>query len=128
MASNHRIFVSFAIEDIRYRDLLVGQARHDRSPFSFVDMSVKEPWDSMWKTNCRSKIRGCDGVIALVSKNTAKGTGALWEISCAKEETVPVRGIYIQSDDKPSILPTELSGVRVVDWTWSGIKSFLDSL
>ena len=46
-----RIFISFAIEDERLRDLLVGQARNEKSPFEFVDMSVKEPWDSAWKTN-----------------------------------------------------------------------------
>ena len=40
-----KIFVSFAIEDSKYRDFLVAQAKNERSPFSFVDMSVKEPWD-----------------------------------------------------------------------------------
>ena len=46
-------------------------AKNRKSPFAFVDMSVKDPWDSQWKTNCRTKIKGCDGMIALVSKNTA---------------------------------------------------------
>ncbi len=55
MAANDRIFVSFAAEDIRYRDLLIGQAKNEDSPFSFVDMSVKEPWDERWKTNCRAR-------------------------------------------------------------------------
>jgi nucleoside 2-deoxyribosyltransferase len=128
MASKHRIFVSFAAEDLKYRDLFVGQAKNEASPFDFVDMSVKEPWDSQWKTNCRSKIKGCDGMIALVSKNTAKATGALWEVGCAKEESVPVRGVYIYTDDRPATLPVEFSGIRVVDWTWANIKGFLDSL
>jgi hypothetical protein len=30
-------------------------------------MSGKEPWDDKWKTNGRARIRGCDGVIALVT-------------------------------------------------------------
>jgi hypothetical protein len=42
--ANKKIFVSFAIEDKKYRDFLVAQAKNERSPFSFVDMSVKEPW------------------------------------------------------------------------------------
>lgn len=50
-----RIFISFAIEDSNLRDLLVGQAKNKRSTFEFVDMSVKQPWDSSWKTNCRTK-------------------------------------------------------------------------
>jgi hypothetical protein len=33
-----RIFISFAIEDIQYRDYLVKQARSEHSPFDFIDM------------------------------------------------------------------------------------------
>jgi hypothetical protein len=36
-----RIFISFAIEDVEYRDYFVQQARNNRSPFDFIDMSVK---------------------------------------------------------------------------------------
>ena len=40
-----RIFVAFAVENKTYRDLLVGQAKLDKSPFEFTDMSAQEPWD-----------------------------------------------------------------------------------
>lgn len=123
-----RIFISFAIEDSNLRDFLVGQAKNEKSPFEFVDMSVKEPWDDSWKTRCRTKIKGCDGMIIIVTSNTKKASGQLWEIKCAKEESVPRRGIWGHSDDKPSNLPSELDGVRIVSWTWDNIKSFLDSL
>ena len=89
-----RIFISFAKEDSNLRDLLVGQARNNNSPFEFVDMSVKQAWDSAWKTNCRRKIKGCDGVIALITKNTKNADGELWEIKCAKEEGIPCLGIW----------------------------------
>lgn len=125
---SNRIFISFAIEDATYRDFLVGQAKNERSPFVFVDMSVKEPWSSSWKTQCRTKIKGCDGVIALVSKNTAKASGQLWEVECALEESIPTRGIYVDSTNKPLSLPTEFSGVVVTNWTWDAIKKFIDSL
>jgi hypothetical protein len=128
MATNNRIFIGFAVEDSKFRDFLVGQAKLEKSPFTFVDMSVKEPWDEAWKTKCRSKIKGCDGMIALVSKNTAAATGARWEVACAKEEKVPVLGIYTQADDKPASLPSEFAGVKVVEWTWANIKAFIDKL
>lgn len=128
MARNNRIFISFAIEDRLYRDFLVGQARNKKSPFEFVDMSVKEPWSAEWKARCRTKIKGCDGVIALVSKNTRNATGQLWEISCAKQEGVPVRGVYVSTDNRPATLPSEFSGVRVVGWSWDNIAAFIDSL
>jgi len=128
MASKFRIFISFAIEDSKYRDFLVGQAKNEKSPFEFVDMSVKEPWSSEWKTKCRAKIKGCDGMIALISNNTAPATGARWEVACAKEENVPVLGVYIDKDNKPWSLPNEFTNVQVVEWTWANIKAFIDLL
>ena len=123
-----RIFISFAIEDANLRDLLVGQSKNDKCPFEFYDMSVKEPWDSEWKKKCRTKIKGCDGLIAIVTKNTKNASGQLWEISCAKEEKIPGKGIYGYSDDKPSSLPTELQGISVSEWKWDTIKKWINTL
>lgn len=125
---NKRIFISFAIEDSNYRDLLVGQARNNKSPFQFTDMSVKEPWSYSWKTKCRTKIKGCDGLIALISKKTTKASGARWEIACADEENVPILGIYCNSKDKPYYLPSEIKGHPVRNWTWPNIQNFIESL
>lgn len=128
LAKKNRIFISFAIEDKKLRDFLVGQARNEKSPFEFVDMSVKKPWDSSWKTNCRTKIKGCDGVLIIVTKNSKKADGQLWEIKCAKQESIPRRGIWGYNDDKPANLPLEFEGVRIVNWTWTNIKNWLDTL
>ena len=127
MARSNRIFIAFAAEDATYRDFLKGQAKNKKSPFDFVDMSVKEPWDSKWKTNCRTKIKGCDGVVALLSKKTYNAEGAQWEMKCANEEGIPMIGVHIHKDDKGAI-PAELQGKKVIVWTWDGIASFLDSL
>lgn len=123
-----RVFISFAIEDVTLRDLLVGQAKNEKSPFEFVDMSVKQPWDDSWKTRCRTKIKGCDGMIIIVTKNSKNASGQLWEVKCSKEESIPRKGIWGYSDDKPSSLPDELSSVSIVNWTWNNIKTFIDSL
>lgn len=123
-----RIFISFAIEDKFARDNLVFQAkRQEGTPFDFVDMSVKEPWDSSWKTNCREKIKGCDGVIAFVSDNTVKADGACWEIKCAYEENVPVLPLYVY-DGGTRRLPPELTSKRILNWTWEAVKNFINSL
>lgn len=127
MAKNNRIFIEFAAEDSNYRDLLVGQAKNAKSTFSFVDMSVKQPWDSQWKTNCRTKIKGCDGMIAIVTGKSMNADGQRWEIKCANEESVPVIGIHAQKSVH-GMVPSELTGKKVIEWTWDGIKAFLDSL
>lgn len=123
-----RIFISFAIEDKTLRDFLVGQAKNEKSPFEFVDMSVKQPWDSAWKTKCRTKIKGCDGVLIIVTKNTKKADGQLWEIKCAKEEKIYCRGLWGNTNDRPTSPPIELYGIRVVNWTWENIANWIDSL
>jgi len=123
-----RIFISFAMEDKWARDYLVGQAKNDKSPFEFVDMSVKQPWDDSWKTRCRTRIKGCDGVIAMVSKNTAAAAGQLWELKCAKEEKVRTRGVYTTAENRPARLPSEMDGMKVVAWTWNNVKNFIESL
>lgn len=127
MARNNHIFVSFAAEDKWYRDALAQQAKDERSPFTFTDMSLQEPFDTKWKTQCRARISICDGMIALISKKTWNADGAKWEMACANEEGVPLIGVHIHKDDR-GVIPSELDGKKVIEWTWAGIKSFLDSL
>lgn len=116
-----KIFVSFAVEDKRYRDFLVAQGKNERSPFTFIDMSVKEPWtQKIWKDKCRNKIQKCDGMIVLLSKNTWHASGARWEIKCAKEEGVPVIGMHVKKNDKGA-KPPELNGKKVIDWSWDNL-------
>lgn len=125
--ANKRVFVAFAIEDEITKILFTGQAKNKNVPYEFVDMSVKEPWDEKWKTNCRTRIKGCDGMIVLVSKNLKKADGALWEIKCGKEEGLKIMGIYIDGAtflDKPS----EMNGITCKEWTWDNVKNFIESL
>ena len=123
MAGRKVVFVAFAIEDERQRDFLKGQSLNTNSPFEYVDMSVKEPYDSNWKERVRTRIRRSDGVIALVSKNSLSSSGEKWEMACAKEEKKKLLGIWAYSDDR-----TNLEGVRTAVWTWDAISKFIDSL
>ncbi len=123
-----RIFISFAIEDIEYRNHLVDQARKSNSPFDFIDMSAKKPWkQNEWKRKCRSKIKGCDGVIALISKKTHLAGGARWEIKCALEEKIPTIGMQLKWNSKGA-KPKELKNKKVIRWTWENIEIFINSL
>ena len=117
------IFVAFAMEDERQRDFLKGQSLNTRSPFEYVDMSVKEAYASAWKEKVRARIRRSDGVIALISDNSLRSSGQKWEIQCAREEGKQVLGIWAYKDDQ-----TNIAGVRTVSWTWRSIEDFIDSL
>lgn len=123
-----RIFISFAIEDEILRNFLKGQAKNEKCPFEFVDMSVKEPWDSKWKTNCENRIKGCDGVISIITKNTKNADGQIWEIKCAKKAGIPILGIY-GNDSHPGVtVPSECGYVRLINWTWDNISNWIDDL
>jgi hypothetical protein len=123
VADRKTVFIAFAIEDEHQRDLLKGQSLHPRAPFEFIDMSVKEPYDSGWKDKVRTRIRRSHGVIALVSKNSLASTGQKWEIQCAKDESKPIRGIWAYKDDR-----TTLAGVTTYEWNDANISNFIDSL
>ncbi len=123
MANKKVVFVAFAIEDERQRDFLKGQSLNTSSPFEYIDMSVKEAYDSNWKERVRTRIRRSDGVIVLVSKNSLTSSGQKWEIACAREEKKKILGIWAYKDDR-----TNLVGVNTVVWTWPAIEKFIDSL
>jgi hypothetical protein len=123
VADNKVVFVAFAIEDERQRDFLKGQSLHPRAPYEFIDMSVKERYESGWKEKVRTRIRRSNGVIVLVSKNSTTSEGQAWEIQCAKEEGKPIRGIWIYKDDR-----TLVAGVSTVAWTDANVAGFIDSL
>jgi len=123
MVNNKVVFVAFAMEDVRMRDLLKGQSLGPRSPYEFIDMSVKEPYDTEWKVKVRTRIKRSNGVIVLVSKSSLTSSGQKWEIQCAKEEGKPILGVWCYSTD-----PTSIAGVRTVTWTDANISSFIDSI
>lgn len=120
------VFIAFAKEDESTRNLFTGQRVHPDTPFEFTDMSVKEPYSSEWKAKVRARIRRSDGVVALISSNTPKATGQLWEISCAVEEGVPVIGIWIEDGYRTK--PTEMGSAPCVAWTWDNVANFIDGL
>lgn len=123
MAEKKAVFVAFAIEDERQRDFLKGQSLNTLSPFEFIDLSVKEAYESDWKDKVRTRIRRSHGVIALVSRNSLNSSGQKWELSCAKEENKKILAIWAYADDR-----TVLPGVTTVAWTWDAIEKFIDSL
>lgn len=74
----------------------------------------------------RARIRGCHGVIALLSKNSLAADGEKWEIKCSVEEKKPLLGLWIYKDDKSK--PPEMGNAKCVTWTWDGIAEFINSL
>ncbi len=127
--ADRRIFISFAMEDKVLRDFLVGQKRNDNIDISFIDYSVKEPWSNSWKSNCRTRIQGCHGMIGIITKNTPAADGQLWELKVGYEE-IPVLLIHGYPDAARRLLvkPAEISGKTIWDWSVPKISAFLQGL
>ncbi len=123
MAEKKIIFIAFAIEDVRIRDMIKGQSLNTKSPFEYVDMSVKEAYDEEWKKKVRTRILRSDGVLVLVSKNSLSSSGQKWEVQCAKDEKKKIRGIWAYKEDR-----TDFAGVNTMVWTWDNIANWIDSL
>lgn len=123
MADKKTIFVAFPIEDEDMRDLLRGQALNTNTPFEYIDMSVREAYDSGWKDKVRTRIRRSHGVIALITKNSLTSMGQKWEIGCAKEEGKPILAMWPKTADR-----TALPGVSAKAWSHPTIAAFIDSL
>jgi hypothetical protein len=121
-----RVFIAFAKEDERMRDLLKGQSLNTRAQFEYVDMSVKEPYSSAWKTKTRVRIKGSDGCNALLSRSSPKAEGQLWEIQCAVEEKVPLLGIWCYKGDRT--IPSGFPSSKTKTWTWENVAHFIDGL
>jgi|GEM_PF-415024 len=123
ISSNKRIFISFAIEDEIYRYYLVRQAKLDRSPFTFIDMSVESPWtEYKCIMKCKSKIKLCDEMIVLISKNKINAKAAIWEINCAKDEKIQRIGMCGKKNYKHDVL-SELICIKIIDWTCKNLKN-----
>ena len=123
MADDKIVFVAFAIEDEWARNMLKGQSLNTKTPFSYIDLSVKEAYEIDWKEKVRTRIRRSHGVLAFVSKNSLTSSGQKWELDCARAENKQIRGFWTTESDH-----TSLSGVYTVTWTWPNIAVFIDSL
>lgn len=123
MADKKTIFVAFAIEDANIRDMIKGQSLNTATPFEYIDMSVTEAYTEEWKAKVRQRILRSQGVLAIVSKNSLGSTGQKWEIQCARDGGVPVKGLWGYTGDR-----TNLAGVNTMVWTWDNIASWIDGL
>lgn len=118
-----RAFVSFDFDNNEhYRNLFCGQIKNSRTPFSIQDWSSKTVLpQNEWEQSIRSKINNCNMLIVLVGYRTATASGVVKEIQFAREQQVPVFGVYVDNADTKTPLPAGLSRSSVIQWNWNAI-------
>jgi hypothetical protein len=90
-----RVFVSFEMEDRWAREFLKQQSSRRADGPSFVDFSVKDPYDRAWKTECKKQIARTRGTIVLIGHTTYASAAVLWEIEETKQQGHHLLGMQI---------------------------------
>ncbi|MEG2391349.1 MAG: TIR domain-containing protein [Acinetobacter sp.] len=125
-----RAFISFDFDhNETEKNLFVGQSKNSKTPFSIQDWSAKSAMaQSEWEAIVKDKINKCNMLILLVGKTMASATGVAKEIKMAKDQNVPVFGVYVGGADSSSNLPDGLQRNRTISWDWANIASAVDQM
>lgn len=120
-----RAFISFDFDhDETEKNLFVGQSRNSKTPFSIEDWSSKASLpQAQWEALIKGKINKCNMLIVLSGKTMASATGVSKEIALAKDQSVPVFGVYVDGANSSSNLPTGLARNRTISWNWDKIAN-----
>lgn len=125
-----RAFISFDYDhNETEKNLFVGQSKNSKTPFSIQDWSSKSSLpQSEWEKEIKDKINKCSMLIVLVGKTMASATGVAKEIKMAKDQDVPVFGVYVDGANSSSNLPDGLQRNRTIAWDWEKIASAVDQM
>lgn len=125
-----RAFISFDYDhDNTAKVLFVGQAKNSRTPFKIQDWSSKSNLpQAQWEALVKAKINICNMLIVLVGKTMASASGVAKEIKMAKDQNVPVFGVYVGGADSSSNLPSGLQRNRTITWDWAKIADAVDQM
>ena len=120
-----RAFISFDFDhNETEKTLFVGQAKNSKTPFSIQDWSAKSSMpQSQWEALIKEKTGKCNMLIVLVGKTMDSASGVAKEIKMAKDQSVPVFGVYVGGADSSSILPEGLPRNRTITWNWDDIAA-----
>lgn len=125
-----RTFISFDYDHNETEKILfIGQSKLSKSPFSIEDWSSKSTLpQSQWEAIVKEKINKCHILIVLVGNYMASATGVAKEIKMARDQNVPVYGVYVAGANTTSNLPTGLSRNRTIAWDWEKISNAIDQM
>jgi hypothetical protein len=129
--ANPRAFVSFDYDnDYTSKVLFAGQAdSKSPTPFTVSDWSSKTVLpEAEWEELIEAKIKNVNMLIVLVGTHMSTATGVNKEIQFAINANVPIFGVYVNSGDSTSSLPTGLARSRTVTWTWPNVSAMIDKV
>ncbi len=121
-----RAFISFEMEDKWARDFISQHAKDKKNDIQFYDYSVKTPFESQWKTECKKRIASTKGTIVLVGETTYKSEAVLWEIAETIRQDHYIFGVQINKD-KTHPIPSGLPAKNVIRWDFEQMVDWLST-
>ena len=120
-----RAFISFDFDHNETEKVLfVGQSKNSKTPFSIQDWSAKSSMpQSKWEELVKEKVNKSNMMVVLVGKYMTSASGVAKEIKMAKDQNVPVFGVYVDGADSGSNLPDGLARNRTIKWEWDSIAN-----
>lgn len=128
--ANPRVFVSFDFDhDETEKNLFIGQSKNSNTPFNIEDWSSKSSLPQhQWEALIKDKINKCNMLIVLSGQTMASASGVVKEIKMARDQDVPVFGIYVDGANSNSNLPTGLQRNRTISWNWGSIANAISQM
>ncbi len=121
-----RAFLSYDYDhNQEQKNLFAGQCTSKSpTPFTVADWSSKSALpESQWEAEIKAKVGRTNMLIVLVGRSMGSATGVVKEIAMAKQQDVPVFGVYVDGAGSASTLPLGLSRNRTVTWTWPNVAA-----
>lgn len=120
-----KVFVSFAFDnDKALKEFLIGQAKHEDSPFEVADHSLKEAApEKDWLDKATAAIRRADVFIIMLGPKTKTAPGVIKEVKVANELYKSRLQIIGYTDGTADwAVP---NGGRTYSWNWENLKKLL---
>jgi hypothetical protein len=119
-----RVFISFDYDNDRVlKDFLLGQAKHEDSPFDVINHSLKEEApQASWEKTAKAAIARSDVMLAMVGANTHRASGVLKEVAMAREAGVKIVQIIGYKGGTYTAVP---NAGKLYTWSWDNLKALL---
>jgi len=119
------VFISFDFDnDKTLKEFIIGQAKHEDSPFEVVDFSLKEAApEKDWLDKAKSAIARAEIFIVMLGPKTKNAPGVLKEVQIANELKKTTFQIIGYKDGSAEWAVPNAG--RVYSWSWENLKNLL---
>lgn len=126
-AKKKRAFISFDYDhDLNLKTLLVGQSKHNDTPFEIIDVSLRKAISNDWKKSASARINNCDIVIVICGEYTHLAAGVSTELEIAQESSIPYFLLAGYTDRLCKMPIGAKNSDKAYVWTWDNLRILIN--